>query len=172
MQPASKWVQGRQHIGSAPACRLSVRAQALTTGPGGKKVNKVVLAYSGGLDTSVILKWLQETYDCEVVTFTADLGQVCKRWCMQLHCTATVHSPAFPIYACSFQLAPAGQDAQVLLVCRPHLLRRRSSCDKSVAKLALECITTSNLKLCNIGRGAWTCTGKGTGSRCKADFRG
>lgn len=40
-----------------------------------KKINKVVLAYSGGLDTSVILKWLQETYDCEVVTFTADLGQ-------------------------------------------------------------------------------------------------
>lgn len=39
------------------------------------KVNKVVLAYSGGLDTSVILKWLQEEYDCEVVTFTADLGQ-------------------------------------------------------------------------------------------------
>lgn len=38
-------------------------------------VNKVVLAYSGGLDTSVILRWLQETYDCEVVTFTADLGQ-------------------------------------------------------------------------------------------------
>ena len=40
-----------------------------------RKVNKVVLAYSGGLDTSIILKWLQETYDCEVVTFTADLGQ-------------------------------------------------------------------------------------------------
>ncbi|HKI60267.1 MAG TPA: argininosuccinate synthase domain-containing protein, partial [Mariprofundaceae bacterium] len=39
------------------------------------KVNKVVLAYSGGLDTSIILKWLQDTYDCEVVTFTADLGQ-------------------------------------------------------------------------------------------------
>jgi argininosuccinate synthase len=38
-------------------------------------VNKVVLAYSGGLDTSVILKWLQDTYGCEVVTFTADLGQ-------------------------------------------------------------------------------------------------
>src|SRR6201987_5467155 len=38
-------------------------------------VNKVVLAYSGGLDTSVILRWLQETYHCEVVTFTADLGQ-------------------------------------------------------------------------------------------------
>ena len=38
-------------------------------------INRVVLAYSGGLDTSVILKWLQVTYDCEVVTFTADLGQ-------------------------------------------------------------------------------------------------
>ncbi len=41
-----------------------------------KQVNKVVLAYSGGLDTSVILRWLIETYDCEVVTFSADLGQV------------------------------------------------------------------------------------------------
>ena len=40
-----------------------------------KKFKKIVLAYSGGLDTSVILKWLQETYDCEVVTFTADIGQ-------------------------------------------------------------------------------------------------
>ena len=40
-----------------------------------KDVNRVVLAYSGGLDTSVILKWLQVTYNCEVVTFTADLGQ-------------------------------------------------------------------------------------------------
>ena len=40
-----------------------------------QKVNKVVLAYSGGLDTSVILKWLKETYQCEVATFTADLGQ-------------------------------------------------------------------------------------------------
>ena len=38
-------------------------------------INKVVLAYSGGLDTSVIAKWLQQTYDCEVVTFTADIGQ-------------------------------------------------------------------------------------------------
>lgn len=38
-------------------------------------INKVVLAYSGGLDTSVIVRWLQETYDCEVVTFTADIGQ-------------------------------------------------------------------------------------------------
>ena len=42
---------------------------------GKSDVNKVVLAYSGGLDTSVILKWLQDTYNCEVVTFTADLGQ-------------------------------------------------------------------------------------------------
>ncbi|HNE38750.1 argininosuccinate synthase [Accumulibacter sp.] len=39
------------------------------------QINKAVLAYSGGLDTSVILKWLQDTYQCEVVTFTADLGQ-------------------------------------------------------------------------------------------------
>ncbi|HPB74971.1 MAG TPA: argininosuccinate synthase, partial [Chromatiaceae bacterium] len=38
-------------------------------------IKKVVLAYSGGLDTSVILKWLQEEYGCEVVTFTADIGQ-------------------------------------------------------------------------------------------------
>jgi argininosuccinate synthase len=40
-----------------------------------EQLKKVVLAYSGGLDTSVILKWLQETYGCEVVTFTADIGQ-------------------------------------------------------------------------------------------------
>jgi argininosuccinate synthase len=39
------------------------------------EINRVVLAYSGGLDTSVIMKWLQQTYGCEVVTFTADLGQ-------------------------------------------------------------------------------------------------
>jgi len=38
-------------------------------------VKKVVLAYSGGLDTSVILKWLREVYGCEIVTFTADIGQ-------------------------------------------------------------------------------------------------
>ena len=37
--------------------------------------SKIVLAYSGGLDTSVILKWLQERYQCEVITFTADIGQ-------------------------------------------------------------------------------------------------
>jgi len=40
-----------------------------------RDIKKIVLAYSGGLDTSIILKWLQETYACEVVTFTADLGQ-------------------------------------------------------------------------------------------------
>ncbi len=39
------------------------------------KIKKVVLAYSGGLDTSVILRWLQDSYGCEVVTFSADLGQ-------------------------------------------------------------------------------------------------
>jgi argininosuccinate synthase len=45
-------------------------------GQGAKgKLKKIVLAYSGGLDTSIILKWLQEAYQCEVVTFTADLGQ-------------------------------------------------------------------------------------------------
>jgi argininosuccinate synthase len=38
-------------------------------------VKKVVLAYSGGLDTSVIVRWLQDNYGCEVVTFTADIGQ-------------------------------------------------------------------------------------------------
>ena len=38
-------------------------------------IKKVVLAYSGGLDTSIILKWLEDTYGCEVVTFTADIGQ-------------------------------------------------------------------------------------------------
>ncbi|MCC6923031.1 MAG: argininosuccinate synthase [Nitrosomonas sp.] len=40
-----------------------------------REINKVVLAFSGGLDTSVILKWLQDTYQCEIVTFTADIGQ-------------------------------------------------------------------------------------------------
>src|SRR5579872_2989724 len=47
----------------------------MSDGKSPKKVKKVVLAYSGGLDTSIILKWLQTTYGCEVVTFTADLGQ-------------------------------------------------------------------------------------------------
>src|SRR5450432_3235555 len=43
--------------------------------PADTSIKKVVLAYSGGLDTSIILKWLQTEYGCEVVTFTADLGQ-------------------------------------------------------------------------------------------------
>ena len=49
--------------------------QAAKGGENSSGPKKVVLAYSGGLDTSIILKWLQETYNCEVVTFTADLGQ-------------------------------------------------------------------------------------------------
>jgi argininosuccinate synthase len=53
-----------------PLRRFSSKGRAMS-GP----VKKVVLAYSGGLDTSVILRWLQETYHCEVVTFTADIGQ-------------------------------------------------------------------------------------------------
>ena len=40
-----------------------------------KKLNKIVLAYSGGLDTSVIIKWLKEEYEAEVIAFCADLGQ-------------------------------------------------------------------------------------------------
>jgi len=47
----------------------------MATGDTKRDIKKVVLAYSGGLDTSIILKWLQTTYGCEVVTFTADLGQ-------------------------------------------------------------------------------------------------
>ena len=43
--------------------------------PSNTKIKKVVLAYSGGLDTSVIMKWLEDHYQAEVVTFTADLGQ-------------------------------------------------------------------------------------------------
>ena len=55
---------------------MSLDVRKFTTADGeAVRVNTVVLAYSGGLDTSVILKWLQQTYGCEVVTFTADLGQ-------------------------------------------------------------------------------------------------
>ena len=56
---------------TGPAADASAKA---ATGPG-SGVSRVVLAYSGGLDTSIILHWLAETYGCEVVTFTADLGQ-------------------------------------------------------------------------------------------------
>ena len=44
-----------------------------------KKQKKIVLAYSGGLDTSVILKWLQEKYNAEVIVYTADIGQKIKK---------------------------------------------------------------------------------------------
>ena len=55
----------RARVVSAQAARIAAK--------------KVVLAYSGGLDTSIILKWLQDEYKCEVITFTADLGQV-RKW--------------------------------------------------------------------------------------------
>src|SRR5260370_4501602 len=55
--------------------RFRQRGRARRNGVVKGDVRKVVLAYSGGLDTSIILKWLQTTYGCEVVTFTADLGQ-------------------------------------------------------------------------------------------------
>jgi hypothetical protein len=70
-----------RRVAPARVGRVSaVRAEASSKG-----IKKVVLAYSGGLDTSVILKWLQDTYNCEVVTFTADLGQVRGQhtWCIQ-----------------------------------------------------------------------------------------
>lgn len=61
---------GRAVGDTAPPLKVwSSRAMAI------KDIKKVVLAYSGGLDTSVILRWLQTNYRCEVVTFTADLGQ-------------------------------------------------------------------------------------------------
>lgn len=69
------------------------------------QVNKVVLAYSGGLDTSVILKWLQETYDCEVVTFTADLGQVSTFWLARAGSYITT----------SKEIAAGGEDAAHLM---------------------------------------------------------
>jgi len=57
------------------ADRPASRTEARGTSPAVAQPGKVVLAYSGGLDTSVILKWLKDTYGCEVVTFTADIGQ-------------------------------------------------------------------------------------------------
>src|SRR5215471_11415608 len=58
-----------QHI------RVLRRKGSLTMSETQQKIDKVVLAYSGGLDTSVILKWLKEQYNCEVVCFAADVGQ-------------------------------------------------------------------------------------------------
>jgi argininosuccinate synthase len=57
------------------AAPIPTSTAATTSAAATKQVNKVVLAYSGGLDTSIILKWLQDEYNCEVVTFTADIGQ-------------------------------------------------------------------------------------------------
>src|SRR5216110_593407 len=65
------WPVGRILAG----CSEKVRPLWRTSGMAKSDVKKVVLAYSGGLDTSIILKWLQQTYRAEVVTFTADLGQ-------------------------------------------------------------------------------------------------
>ena len=62
-------------LAATPPRLYASARKASETGMAAKSVKKVVLAYSGGLDTSVILKWLQTTYHCEVVTFTADLGQ-------------------------------------------------------------------------------------------------
>ena len=63
--------------GSSPAMTDPVLKKVLPPMPSPKKpqVKRVVLAYSGGLDTSIILKWLQTEYGAEVITFTADLGQ-------------------------------------------------------------------------------------------------
>jgi argininosuccinate synthase len=61
--------------GRVPADRPASGAEPALPFAAGAAIGKVVLAYSGGLDTSVILKWLQDTYACEVVTFTADIGQ-------------------------------------------------------------------------------------------------
>jgi len=60
--------------GAGPSLRPATERNTMASGDK-KTPRKVVLAYSGGLDTSIILKWLQSTYGCEVVTFTADLGQ-------------------------------------------------------------------------------------------------
>jgi argininosuccinate synthase len=71
MSKSTKAVKATQPV-KAVAAPASAPAVAKK---GGQGVNKVVLAYSGGLDTSIILKWLQDEYQCEVVTFTADIGQ-------------------------------------------------------------------------------------------------
>ena len=66
---------GRERLNGARVATILAPLQTKGGGPVTDKIKKVVLAYSGGLDTSVILRWLQETYGCDVVTFTADLGQ-------------------------------------------------------------------------------------------------
>ena len=70
-----KTVSSKAASRTAPRKSASPAAAPDSTRPRRSDVRKVVLAYSGGLDTSVILKWLQDEYDCEVITFTADIGQ-------------------------------------------------------------------------------------------------
>lgn len=76
---------------------------------------QVVLAYSGGLDTSIILTWLKDTYGCEVVTFTADLGQVGFRGPRRLGPAYKHHLLQGPQPSSSEQLLSAGV---VVLGCR------------------------------------------------------
>ena len=78
-------------------CTAVVAKAEETVGKSGK-VKKVVLAYSGGLDTSIILKWLQDEYGCEVITFTADLGQVRSSWQVaEIHVWPDVRRPSNPM---------------------------------------------------------------------------
>jgi argininosuccinate synthase len=72
--PAAKIPAAKIPAAKTPTAKIPAAKIPAAKIPG-TKIKKVVLAYSGGLDTSVILKWLQENYGCEVITFTADLGQ-------------------------------------------------------------------------------------------------
>ncbi len=86
VRAGQKGFLGQRSVRSTPVVHARPsRNRVVTTRAAGKlgKVKKVVLAYSGGLDTSIILKWLQDVYECEVVTFTADLGQV-RQFCRGL----------------------------------------------------------------------------------------
>jgi argininosuccinate synthase len=71
-KPVAKPVKPAKAPKAAPAAQPVAAPAAADKA---QKIKKVVLAYSGGLDTSIILKWLQDEYNCEVVTFTADIGQ-------------------------------------------------------------------------------------------------
>jgi len=72
---ASKATQAVQPVAAKPVAAPAPAAVVSAAAKGKQGIKKVVLAYSGGLDTSIILKWLQDEYHCEVVTFTADIGQ-------------------------------------------------------------------------------------------------
>jgi argininosuccinate synthase len=71
----SKTAKPAKALVKAAPVKAAVTAKAAKPAAEPQKIKKVVLAYSGGLDTSIILKWLQDEYNCEVVTFTADIGQ-------------------------------------------------------------------------------------------------